>query len=93
MTMISVSLFVTQRESRRNGFVGSVLRTCERHLAGRCRVTVVNVDEEPHLVAGHGLLATPALEIEFGHERHRIVGDLGHESRLAERLERFAVRP
>lgn len=92
MTMISVSLFVTRRESCRNGFIGAVLRTCERHLAGQCQMTVVNVDDDPQLAAKSGLLATPALEIRFGQERHRIVGDLAHESRLSERLRQFTIR-
>lgn len=88
MSTISVSLYLRRSESRRNGFVGSVMRACNRTLNGDYEFTVVDVDDNPGLALNRGLLATPALEVCTQRRTHLIVGDLGHEPRLDEQLRR-----
>ena len=91
MAPISLAWYVSGRESRRNGFVGSVVRTCDRHLEDSYQLTVVDLDDDPGLARGRGLLATPALEVRTERRTHVIVGDLAHETRLAEELQRLAM--
>ena len=92
MTMISVSLFVSRGESRNGGLLNSVMRACDRHLDEGFELTVVDIDDDPQLAVNRGLMATPALELQTPGRTHLLVGDLGHEPRLAEQLEGLELR-
>lgn len=88
MTKISVSLYLSGRGAYRNGYVGTVTRACRRTLAAGYQLTLVDVDDNPGLALNRGVLATPALEVRTPARTHLIVGDLGHETRLEEQLQR-----
>ena len=54
---------------------------CEKHLAGRYRIDVVDLVKSPELAKAHQILAIPTLIREVPEPIKRVIGDLSDESK------------
>jgi circadian clock protein KaiB len=57
-------------------------RICEEHLAGRYRIEVVDLLENPQLAAGDQILAVPTLVRRLPPPLKRIIGNLSDSERV-----------
>jgi len=60
----------------------NLMRICEKHLAGRYEIEVVDVLQNPHLARGDRVLAVPTLVRKLPEPVRKIVGDLSDEERV-----------
>ena len=56
-------------------------RLCEEHLAGRYRIEVIDLMQQPQLAAGDQIVAIPTLIRKLPEPLRRIVGDLSNTER------------
>jgi circadian clock protein KaiB len=64
---------------------------CEKHLAGRYQIEVINLMEHPQLARGDQIVALPALVRRFPPPMKKIIGDLSNEDRVLVGLDLRAV--
>ncbi len=57
-------------------------RLCEQHLAGKYRIEVVDLLENPKLARGDQILAIPTLVRKLPQPMKKIIGDLSNEERV-----------
>jgi circadian clock protein KaiB len=57
-------------------------RICEQHLAGRYRIEVIDLVEQPQLARGDQILAIPTLVRQLPTPIKRIIGDLSNAERV-----------
>ncbi len=57
-------------------------RICETHLAGKYRIEIVDLLENPKLAAGDQILAIPTLVRKLPQPIKKIIGDLSNEVRV-----------
>ncbi len=62
-------------------------RLCEEHLAGRYRIEVVDVSDEPALAVAEQIVAVPTVVRKLPEPRRRIVGDLTNAERVVRGLQ------
>jgi circadian clock protein KaiB len=55
---------------------------CEQHLAGRYRITIIDLLEEPRLARGDEIIAVPTLIRSLPEPVRRIIGDLSDTDRV-----------
>ena len=63
---------------------------CEKHLAGKFRIEVVDLLKNPQLAAGDQILAIPTLVRKVPAPMRKIIGDMSNEERT---LVGFDLRP
>lgn len=56
-------------------------RICEKHLAGRYQIEVIDLVKTPELAKAHQILAIPTLIREIPEPIKRIIGDLSDEAK------------
>lgn len=66
---------------------------CEAHLAGRYRIEVVDLLENPHLGKRDQIVAIPTLIRNLPEPVRKIIGDLANTERVLVGLEIHAVMP
>jgi circadian clock protein KaiB len=57
-------------------------RICEEHLAGRYRIEIIDLLEQPQLAAGDQILAIPTLVRQLPQPLKKIIGDLSNTERV-----------
>ena len=57
-------------------------RICEEHLAGRYRIELIDLLENPRLAKGHQIVAIPTVVRELPPPIKKIVGDLANTERV-----------
>ena len=82
-----LTLFVNGASNLSVMAIGNVRDLCERHLAGRYQLEVVDVHRDARLMAEHNILAAPTLVREAPLPRRRLVGDLSDSSRVLAALD------
>jgi circadian clock protein KaiB len=75
-------LYVSGRGGRADRAIANLRSLCERELAGRYRIEVVDVLEHPDLAEREKILATPTLIRQLPTPIRRIIGDLSDGSRV-----------
>ncbi len=66
-------------------------RICETHLAGRYRIQIVDLLENPKLAAGDQILAIPTLVRRLPPPIKKIIGDLSNEESVLVGLDVRAI--
>lgn len=77
-----LTLFVSGASSSSARAVSNAQALCKTHLAGRCKLTIVDIHQEPELARGHRVLATPTLLKTHPAPKRMLVGDLSDEERV-----------
>ena len=72
------------------GVLVGVRRICEEHLAGRYRIEVIDLVQNPQLAAGDQILAVPTLVRRLPEPVRKIIGDLSNADRVLVGLD---IRP
>ncbi len=75
-------LYVAGQTPRSLQAFANIKRICERYLAGRYEIEVVDLLRNPHLAKSNGIVALPTLVREFPEPIRKIVGDLSHTDRV-----------
>ena len=75
-------LYVTGRSPSCLRAMENLRLACEQHLAGRHRIEVVDLLENPSLAADDQILAVPTLVRQYPPPIRKIVGDLSDTDRL-----------
>jgi len=61
---------------------GNLKKICEQHLAGRYRIEVIDLLENPQLSSGDQILAIPTLVRTLPEPVRKIIGDLSNTERV-----------
>jgi circadian clock protein KaiB len=75
-------LYVTDRSPKCLRATENLRRFCEEHLAGRYRIEVVDLLENPRLAADDQILAVPTVVRRLPEPIRKIVGDLSDTDRV-----------
>ena len=68
-------------------------RLCEEHLAGRYKIEVIDLMQNPQLAAGDQIVAIPTLVRKLPEPLRRIVGDLSNTERTLVGLQLRPAQP
>ena len=80
--VVALRLYVAGQTPRSLAAVANLERICKEHLAGRYRVEVIDLLEQPQLAAGDQILAIPTLVRALPEPVKRIIGDLSNTERV-----------
>lgn len=69
-------LYVAGQSPRSVRAIDNLRRVCEEHLAGRYRIEVIDLLENPRLAAGDEIVAVPTLVRRLPEPIRQIIGDL-----------------
>jgi circadian clock protein KaiB len=83
-------LYVAGTTARSVQAFDNLKRICEQHLAGRYRLEVVDLLEQPQLARGDQILALPTLVRRLPEPIKKIIGDLSNTERVLVGLD---IRP
>jgi circadian clock protein KaiB len=78
----TLRLYVAGVTARSSAAVANVKSICERFLAGRYELEVVDVYQQPELAREQQLIAAPTLVKHRPTPERRIVGDMSNEGRV-----------
>jgi circadian clock protein KaiB len=82
-----LTLFVNGASDLSGRAIANARQLCDRHLAGRYHLAVIDVRDDPALVSRHRLLAAPTLVRTSPLPVRKIVGDLSHTDKVLLALE------
>jgi len=83
-------LYIAGQTPRSIAAFANLKRICEEHLAGRYRIEVIDLVQNPQLAAGDQILAVPTLVRRLPEPVRKIIGDLSNAERVLVGLD---VRP
>jgi circadian clock protein KaiB len=78
----NLRLYVAGQSAKCLAAVRNLNRFCEQHLAGRYRIEVIDLLENPRLARDHQILAIPTLVRKLPEPLRKMVGDLSNEERM-----------
>jgi circadian clock protein KaiB len=74
-------LYVAGQTPKSVAAFANLKKLCEEHLAGRYRIEVIDLLQQPQLAAGDQIVAIPTLVRKLPEPLRRIVGDLSNTER------------
>jgi circadian clock protein KaiB len=74
-------LYVAGSSKKSLSAVTNLKRICEQHLAGKYRIEVIDLLENPQLAAGDQILAIPTLVRKLPAPIKKVIGDLSNVER------------
>ena len=83
-------LYVAGQTPRSVHAFANLKRICEEHLAGRYRIQIIDLLENPQLAKGDQILAIPTLVRNIPKPARKIIGDLSNTDRVLVGLD---IRP
>jgi circadian clock protein KaiB len=86
----NLRLYVAGQSAKCVAAVRNLNKFCEQHLAGRYRIEVIDLLENPRLAVDDQILAIPTLVRKLPEPLRKIVGDLSNTERM---LVGFDLRP
>src|SRR5690242_15192322 len=75
-------LYVAGQTPKSIAALTNLRRLCEHHLAGRYRIEVVDLVNEPHRARQDDIVVVPTLVRRLPPPLRRIIGDLSHSKRV-----------
>lgn len=85
-----LKLYVAGQTPRSVAAFANLKKICEEHLAGKYRIEIIDLLENPTLAAGDQILAIPTLVRKLPEPVRKIIGDLSHTERVLVGLD---IRP
>jgi circadian clock protein KaiB len=83
-------LYVAGQTPKSVSALANLKRFCESHLAGKYRIEVIDLVENPKLARGDQILAIPTLVRRLPEPIRKIIGDLSNTERVVVGLD---IRP
>jgi circadian clock protein KaiB len=80
------SLFIAGMSPRSRRAVDNLTKLCDRYLAGRCELQIVDIYQQPELAQEEQLVAAPTLIKKLPLPLRRFIGDLSDTDRVLLRL-------
>jgi circadian clock protein KaiB len=78
----ALRLYVAGQTPKSVAALNNLKRICEDHLAGRYRIEIIDLLQNPKLAAGDQILAVPTLVRKLPVPIKKIIGDLSNEERV-----------
>src|SRR5437660_5320142 len=75
-------LYIAGQTPRSIAAFANLKRICEEHLAGRYRIQVIDLIQNPQLAVGDQILAIPTLVRKLPEPVKKIIGDLSNTERV-----------
>ena len=75
-------LYTAGESARSAAALRNLQSICEKHLAGRYQIEVINLMEHPQLARGDQIVALPTLVRRLPPPMKKIIGDLSDEERV-----------
>jgi circadian clock protein KaiB len=75
-------LYVAGQTPKSIAAFANLKKICEEHLAGKYRIEVIDLLENPQLAKGDQILAIPTLVRKLPPPLKKIIGDLSNEERV-----------
>ncbi len=75
-------LYVAGQSARSAAALRNLEAICERHLAGRYQIELIDLVEQPQLARGDQIVAVPTLVRRLPPPMKKIIGDLSNENRV-----------
>lgn len=75
-------LYVAGQTPKSITALANLKRLCERHLAGRYRIEVIDLVRQPHLARRDEIVVIPTLVRRLPSPIRKIIGDLSNEARV-----------
>jgi circadian clock protein KaiB len=75
-------LYVAGHSARSAAALRNLEAICEEHLAGRCRIEVIDLLKQPQLARGDQIVAVPTLVRHLPPPMKKIIGDLSNQERV-----------
>lgn len=82
MDFWQLRLYVAGQTPRSLTAFANLKRICEEHLAGRYRIEIIDLLENPTLAKGDQILAIPTLVRKLPEPVRKIIGDLSNTERV-----------
>ena len=82
-----LTLFVTGASALSVRAIRNVRALCEKHLAGRYELEIVDIHRDPESMMAHNVIAAPTLIKAMPLPRRRLVGDLSDTTRVLAALD------
>jgi circadian clock protein KaiB len=86
-TWYELTLFVNGASDLSARAIANARRLCDTHLDGRCRLSVVDLQEDPAAVVSSRVLAAPTLVRNRPLPVRKLVGDLSRIDKVLQALE------
>jgi circadian clock protein KaiB len=80
--MFDLRLYVAGQTPKAIRAFANLRKICDEHLAGRYRIEVIDLLEDPQLGRGDQILALPTLVRKLPQPIKRIIGDLSNTERV-----------
>ena len=75
-------LYVTGMTPKSTQAIVNVQKLCEKHLAGRYELKVIDIYQQPKLAKGEQIIATPTLIKKLPLPLRRLIGDMSDMERV-----------
>jgi circadian clock protein KaiB len=82
MDLVRLELYVVGRSARSLAAIANLERLCRSHLAGRYRLTIVDVLDQPEAAETANIVVTPTLIRQAPLPVRRLLGDLSQTDRV-----------
>jgi len=79
---LRLRLYVAGQTPKSIAALSNLKRLCESHLAGRYRIQVVDLLNQPHLARRDEIVDIPTLVRKLPPPIRRVIGDLSNEERV-----------
>jgi circadian clock protein KaiB len=81
-TIWELRLYIARHTPKSLAALANLKRICEKHLAGRYRIEVIDLLKNPQLARGDQILAIPTLVRTLPEPVKKIIGDLSNVERV-----------
>jgi circadian clock protein KaiB len=85
--VIELRLYIAGQTRKSVAALTNLRRICDEHLAGRYRVEIIDLMENPHQAQHDQIVAIPTLVRRLPQPIRRIIGDLSNSERVLVGLE------
>ena len=75
-------LYIAGQTPRSIAAFANLKRICEEHLAGRYKIEIIDLIQNPQLASGDQILAVPTLVKRLPEPVRKIIGDLSNTERV-----------
>ncbi|MGA3085803.1 MAG: circadian clock KaiB family protein [Thermodesulfobacteriota bacterium] len=75
-------LYVTGMTPKSTQAIANVQKICEKHLAGRYELKVIDIYQQPKLAKGEKIIATPTLIKKLPLPLRKLIGDMSDTERF-----------
>ena len=77
-----LKLYVSGLTPRSRGAIDNLQKLCEKHLAGRYELEIIDIYQQPGLAKGDQVIAAPTLVKKLPLPLRRVIGDMSDPGRI-----------